>query len=114
MICHWSKGQRTHNGRSRTQVNAVKSIHCPNFGELSDDKLNVASKFFTLVQSIPLRPACQAHVDEMRKRFDDLIFEILELPDEAKLAVDQLRNLWCNEPSVHGNNRQALKLLSNN
>ena len=111
MLVHWSIGQRTQTGRSTTQVNAIRAIPCPDFRQLSADKLTLASKLLISVQSNPLLPACQAHTDKVRCQVDDAVIEVLDLPDNVKTAIDQLRFLWCNEPSVHGNNRKALKLL---
>lgn len=109
MLIHWSIGQRTQTGRSTTQVSAIKAIPSPDFRQLSDKQLELAKCRLTQFQSKSLSPACQAHVYEVRKQLDDAIIEILGLPDEAKLAIDQLQFLWCSEPSVHGNNKQALK-----
>lgn len=112
MLLHWSSGQRTQTGRSTTQVNAVREICCPNFRLLSNEKLDLASGFLSSWGTQIFRPACQAHVDSIRVELDDAVIEILGLPEEAKTIVEKLRFLWCNEPSVHGNNKEALNLLN--
>ena len=112
MLLHWSSGQRTQTGRSTTQVNAVREICCPNFRLLSNEKLDLASGFLSSWGTQIFRPACQAHVDSIRVELDDAVIEIFGLPEEAKNIVEKLRFLWCNEPSVHGNNKKALNLLN--
>ena len=112
MLLHWSYGQRTHPGRPRTQVNAVKGLRCPNVQLLPNKKLDLESEFLSSREAQIFRPACQAHVDSIRVELDDAEIEILGLPEEAKTIVEKLRFLWCNEPSVHGNNKEALNLLN--
>lgn len=108
MIFHWSVGQRTQNGRSLTKLEAVKKIKCPNLFELSSDRLSLASRLFESFKNQSLLPLCQAHVDDVRKRFDDAVIEILGLPEDSKTIIEKLRFQLCNEPSVHGYNKTAL------
>ena len=95
-------------------MNAVKEICCPNFRHLSNEKLDKASRLLNSQRTQTLIPACQSHADDVRNKLDDAVIEILGLPEEAKTIVEKLRFLWCNEPSVHGNNNAALNLLSRN
>lgn len=60
---------------------------------------------------LELRPACQAHCDESRKRIDETVFKMLSIPPRLTKTIDKMRRLWCEEPSVHDNNKTALKLL---
>ena len=111
LIAHWTQGQRTHAGRSRTQVGALKKIPCPKLDELNDDALKFVESAIGDLQSLPLLPANQAHVDGNRKKIDDAVVQMLGWPDEALEVVSDLRKLWCAEPSVHGDNKAAVKLL---
>ena len=111
MLLHWSVGQRTQNGRSSTQVDAVKKILCPNFENLPNKKLDQASSLLQSLQTKPMLPACQAFIDSVRRAIDDAVVELLGLSEESKNVIDQLRYLWCHEPSIHGNNKEALALL---
>ena len=111
MIVHWTQGQRTHAGRSRTQIGALSQIPCPKLDKIGDDKLDFAADNFDELVSRKLSPACQAHADEARREIDAVVIKILGLPDDANEVVSELRLLWCREPSVHGSNGQALSLL---
>ena len=111
-IVNWTQGSRTQMGRGRVQVKAIQIMPCPNFRLLSDDKLDLASRMFDELKDLALRPACQAHADENRKRIDRAVIEMLGL-DVARVEkiLSALRNSWCCEPSIHGYNRTALNLL---
>ena len=111
-LVHWTQGQRTHSGRATTQMKALATILCPRLDHLSEGRLEHAAIRFDELAQRELRPACQAHADEVRKDIDHAVLEMLGLEDgKAPKIIDTLRWLWCNEPSVHGQNRKALALL---
>ena len=111
MVVHWTQGQRTHTGRSRTQIGSLKQIPCPRLDRLNDATLNQAADDFDLLAKKDLLPACQAHVDNTRIAIDEAVISMLGLPNRAKTIIVMLQWLWCNEPSVHGWNKRALKQL---
>ena len=111
LMVHWTQGQRTQIGRSSTQVGAIKKMPFPRLDRLDDTVLDTASKSFDGLSTHKLRPACQAHVDEVRHRIDDAVTGMLGLPDGVSNELDNLRMLLCKEPTVHGHNKDALKLL---
>lgn len=111
LIVHWTQGQRTQTGRSTTQIEALKKIPCPKLDSLGDEALNFAADAIGELEALVLQPANQAHVDDHRKEIDAAVVRMLGWPEEALDVISDLRKLWCAEPSVHGNNRQAVKLL---
>lgn len=111
MITHWTQGQRTQKGRSTTQIGALRKIPCPDVARLESGKLEDAARAFDRLAQLELRPACQAHEDENRKRIDAAVCELLSIPPKWNDTINQLRLAWCAEPSVHGDNKTALKLL---
>ena len=111
MVVHWTQGQRTHTGRSTTQIGALKQIPCPRLDRLKDATLNQAAADFDLLAKKDLLPACQAHVDNTRIAIDEAVISMLGLPNRAKDIIVILQWLWCNEPSVHGWNQRALREL---
>lgn len=111
MVVHWTQGQRTHVGRSRTQIGALKKIPCPRLDSLSDAALDRAAADFEALARADLLPACQGHADDVRRAIDEAVVRLLGLPKSAMEALSDLRLLWCSEPSVHGSNRAALRLL---
>ncbi len=111
MVTHWTQGQRTHSGRSTSQVGAIKITPCPQLDFLNDDQLEQAVAAFDRLAVPNLLPACQAHVDSTRAQIDRAVIQMLSLPAHAEDTISQLRFLWCSEPSVHGFNKSALRLL---
>ncbi len=112
LVVHWTQGQRTQVGRARTQIQALRKIPCPRFDLLPNDVLAKAANDFDNLVDRELLPACQAHADDIRKAIDEAVIHLLNLEPKAIDFVSDLRNLWCRESSVHGNNGEALKKLS--
>ena len=119
MIVHWTQGQRTQNGRSRTQVGALRKIPCPRLDRLSDAVLEMAAARFDALSNQTLLPAKEAAEDPVRREIDAAVSNMLEIhkaqtaseevislhtnPDSGIAnATEILRKLWCAEPSVHG------------
>jgi hypothetical protein len=99
MMVHWTRGQRTHSGRSTMQVNAIKKVPCPDFGQFDDTILDGAAAEFDRLSGLNLLPAYMATKDETRAGIDDAVSEML---DVSKYDTDTLVDLWCAEPSVMG------------
>lgn len=110
-LLHWSVGQRTQAGRSTTQIGALRRVPVPLLDRLDALALDAAAREFDKLKTKLLRPLCQAHVDPVRKEIDRAVVRMLALPPWAVEVVAKVRDLWCREPSVHGNNRTALALL---
>lgn len=111
-LVHWTQGQRTHGGRSRTQVKALAGIPCPGLDQIPKTRLEQAAAAFDEFSTQSLLPACQSHADEVREKIDHTVLKMLDLTgNNIPETVATLRWLWCNEPSVHGQNREALALL---
>lgn len=113
MMVRWTRGQRTHPGRSRLQVGALKQVSCPRLDELQEETIAEAALFFKEIAQRDLLPACQAHIDPVRRAIDRHVNRMLGIPDTAETTIEVIRRVWCREPSVHGNQTKALKLLSN-
>ncbi len=112
-LVHWTYGSRTQIGRSTTRIKAISNLPCPRLDEISDVQLCRAEDMFDEISLMELLPACQAHADEVRKRIDLAVVEMLNLhPDKALPVIDMLRSHWCQEPTVHGNNKEAVRLLA--
>ena len=93
-------------------MKALSRIPCPQIDQISAPKLKQAAKVFDELTGEILRPACQAHADPIRKKIDQVVTEMLGIEsDQTAEMIHTLRWIWCNEPSVHGQNRKALALL---
>ncbi len=112
MILHWKLGQRTQVGRSTLQVGAIKQVPCPRLSDLGGTSLEIATSEYERLSSEFLMPACLAHKDDVRKQIDQAVIKMLNLPKESEREVELMRTLWCNEPTVHGWNKTAVDLLS--
>ena len=113
LITHWTRASRTQKGRGTMQVNAIANMPCPDVARLDSQTLSAAANTFDAMCTKQLKPACQAHADPVRAEIDNFVLEMLGLPkNQARQCVKALRELWCVEPTVHGDNRKALGLLS--
>lgn len=111
LIFHWTQAQRTQPGRASTQIGAIKNVPCADFSSLTDAGLDFGSKQFKQLANSKLLPACQAHADPVRKKIDRAVLRLLGIEAE-EIHLNELRLMWCSEPSVHGHNRTALRLLA--
>ena len=111
MLVHWTRGQRTQQGRARGQIGVLKKMPCPDLARMPAARLRAAADAFDRLASRALLPACQAHRDPVRHEIDAAALALLAAPPAAADAVAALRALWCGEPSVHGGNAAALVAL---
>ena len=111
MMVHWTQGGRTQIGRSRTQVGAIQQMPCPKMDDIGDDMLEFAADEFNRLSSRQLLPACLAHADEARWEIDRAVVKMMGLPEDINDVIDEMRLLWCQESSIHGNTQKALAAL---
>lgn len=112
LVSHWTQATKTQKGRGMLQVNGIKATPCPKLDRLPPGVLAEAADTFEQLKDTPMLPACQSHADPVRHQIDDAVIAMMALPRRrGREAVARIRDLWCAEPSVHGDNRQALKLL---
>lgn len=100
-LVHWTRGQRTHHGRSTTQVRAIAEMPCPMLDDLPPDDLMQALRDFEDLQERKLKPACKASEDEARMDIDRAVLRLFGMED-VESAVSRIRKIWCLEPSVNG------------
>ena len=108
MIIYWSSGLRTQDGRTTIRTKATARVPCPSFDQLTSEQLDEVQANFEKLSTERLLPACQAHRDPVRKEIDVAVIRMLGLSKDAISELAKVRWLWCNEPSVHGNNKEAL------
>ena len=111
MMVHWTQGSRTQPGRARLQVGAIRKVPCPRFGVLDDTTLDVVAADFDRLAALDMKPACQAHADEVRRQIDEAVLRMFGLGGKLIEDIDDMRLLLCSEPTVHGHNKTALQLL---
>lgn len=94
IVVYWANGSRTHQGRSRLQVRAIRKVQCPDFAALKAAK---AAKRFDKLSKKTLKPAHEASGDPVRAEINKAVSEMLGVPG---YDADTLARLWCAEPSV--------------
>lgn len=99
LMVHWTRGSRTHPGRSRTQLSAIKTIPCPRLDRLDKRQLEEVQYEFDRLSDKELKPASNAFEDKIREDIDNVVLSMLGI-SRAGRTVSQLRELWCKEPSV--------------
>ncbi len=108
-------GQTTHSGRATLGVKAISGLPIPDFSAntaAGERARAVADREFERLSELELRPASYAWNDPSRHQIDDVALEMLGMDTPAaRSALDQIRRLWCREPSVHGGNRRIMREL---
>ena len=94
MVTYWALGQRTQQGRSSMQINAIKKVRCPDFASL---KVGKAAKRFDRLSKKTLKAAYLAGEDPVRAQINEAVSEMLGISGYDAAA---LTRLWCAEPSV--------------
>lgn len=99
MMIYWSRGQRTHSGRSRLQVRAISKVPCPKFDKFPTDTLDMAATEFDRLAKLELLPAYMSTEDKNRTRVNNAVSTMLNIPGYNTNALDKM---WCAEPSIRG------------
>ena len=107
--------QTTQRGRSAMQQGAVRDFPVPDFadaGAAGQHARATAELEFARLSELDLMPGSLAWMDTARREFDKVVLAMLGMTELAATdALDNVRNLWCREPSVHGGNRKVLRSL---
>ncbi len=102
MVVHWTRGQRTQQGRATTQVNAVKGMPVPQFDVLDDEQLDCSAAFLNATCERPLQRLMHAYEDGERSRLDAHTCDMLGLDEQVRDNLNQWCRTFCREPSVLG------------
>lgn len=86
-VTYWANGSRTHQGRSRMQVRAIKKVQCPDFVSLKAAK---AAKQFDKLSKKTLKPAHLASEDSVRAEINSAVSEMLGAPGYDADALTRL------------------------
>ncbi len=108
LISFWWNGTRQHPGRSIVSISRIPQISVLDIKVLSKRKgwVEMANRIFEAFEEKTFLPANQAYEDDNRKALDEaVLIDLLGLPRTILEPLDLLRNLWCEEPSVHGGKR---------
>lgn len=96
------------------QGNDIRKFPCPDFsadGAKQDAMRKMANKFAEDFCKETLLPGGMAWVDNARHKIDCSLLEMLELPVQRD-DLQNLREMWCMEPSVHRYKKEITNLLN--
>ncbi len=115
LICRWQCSGRQHPGRSQMQLGDIGEMPCPDFsGESVAAKraVKIANAQFPQLAELVLSPCSMAWHDENRKKIDSVVLKMLGIDKNiSENEMQMLREEWCREPLVHGNNKVIVKAL---
>ena len=113
MILRWQHGQKQQQGRSTMQIAASKLLSIPDFAcDAAESARKIAEKEFAAIQSLRLAPAASAYRDDVRKKIDSVVAKMIGLSgDDVQENMATLRRLFCQEPNVHGGQKNLMKDL---
>ena len=108
--------QTTQPGRATMQVKALAGFPVPDFADetpAAERARSVAQERFDELAQLDLEPLSYAFRDDNRKRIDAVVLDMLGLGGDAdaERVLDRLREVWCREPSVHGETSKITRAL---
>lgn len=102
LVSRWSVSNRQQQGRASLSVSTLSQIPVIDPRLLTPSQVSALNGIFEMFRLSELQPANEAWQDTERKRLDNAVADVLDLPMTALPALDILRRQWCEEPSVHG------------
>ncbi len=111
LVSFWWAGSRQQQGRSVLTISALPDLMVIDPRIFPADKLRQAEDMLGRFLNVPLLPANESYRDAARRSLDRAVLvDLLELPEDVLLPIDNLRRQWCAEPSVHGGKSTAPQL----
>ncbi len=111
LVSFWWAGSRQQQGRSVLTISALPDLMVIDPRIFPTDKLRQAEDMLGRFLNVPLLPANESYRDAARRSLDRAVLvDLLELPEDVLLPIDNLRRQWCAEPSVHGGKSTAPQL----
>lgn len=113
-VARWSVSNRQQIGRACLSVSTLGNIPVIDPRQLTEAEIGTLGGIFEVFSKRKLRPAAEAHKDEVRQELDEAILcDSLQLHTKAGItredfleALSLLRGQWCSEPSVHAKRKK--------
>ena len=102
LIARWSISNRQQQGRASISVSTLEHVPVIDPQQLMPSQIAALNGIFESFKKRKLKPANESWNDITRKRLDEAVADVLNIPKTALPALDILRRQWCEEPSVHG------------
>lgn len=104
LVGRWWVSSRQQKGRANLTVTTIGTIPVLDLGSLTTTRIQDAAAIFDEFEERHFLPANEAYGDSVRQELDDAVArQILHLSHNVIDGIARLRDLWCREPSVHGN-----------
>ena len=101
MMCYWYISGKQQFGRGLSSRTDVLLLPILDFEKLSKEQILSCDELFDKYSDKKLEPISKLYKDNIRKRFDEGILEILNI-DISESTLDDLRKRFCLEPSISG------------
>ena len=115
LMCRWQCGGRQHPGRAQMQLGDIGKMPCPNFSAATvaaRRAVKIANAEFSRLAKLELMPCSLAWRDNNRHAIDATVLRMLGLDKKVSAQnMQELREAWCCEPSVHGGNKEIIAAL---
>lgn len=106
LVGRWWVSSRQQNGRARLSVTTIGSIPALDLRSATPAMIRAAAAIYDQFEHRQFLPANEAYRDPARHDLDEALAKrVLHLPREALAGLARLRDMWCREPSVHGNKK---------
>ena len=104
LICHWMQGSKQQQGRGRLTHTTLKTMLTLDVRGLSSEALVNAKAVFDQLKYQRMLPLNECYHDPVRHELDaELLTKVLNIKDLGALtAMQTLRDMLCDEPSIHG------------
>ena len=104
LVGRWWVSVRQQKGRANLTITTIGRIPALNLRAATPAMIGAAAEVFDKFKDREFLPANEAHQDPARRDLDEALAKrVLHLPADALAGLTRLRDLWCREPSVHGN-----------
>ena len=104
LVGRWWVSSRQQKGRANLTVTTIGNIPVLDLRQLTPARVQAAAALFDEFENREFLPANEAYRDPARADLDRALAQkVLHLPEEAIGGIARLRDMWCREPSVHGN-----------
>ena len=108
LMTFWWRGSRQQQGRAIATISALPQLPMLDASALTGEQLECAAAIFERFKGERFLPANEACRDDARNALDRAVLvELLDLPEALMAPLDNLRQQWCAEPSVHGGKETA-------
>ena len=103
LISFWWIATRQQSGRAIVTISNLPRLTAFDVRTLNDGQLKQAERIFAKFAERDFLPANEAYRDKTRQLLDRaMLCDLLGLPESILEPLAALRQLWCEEPSVHG------------